>query len=254
MYFTIPPHPALAAYIDAYWVSHATEDMQLCILPDSCADIIINIGTEKVMADNHQIDIYDAFTVGTMTVYNNSYHKAGNHLLGIRFRAGGMKILTDFPLHLLTDDHIPVSDISSEWQEQLQQLLESAPALATKISRLNQFFLSRLTNVPSSALRVQEGLRLIQQSNGNIRTTELAAATATGIRNFEKQFKEYTGVSAKTFSRITRFLATKTILRNTPPGQLLEAALNLGYYDHAHLSHEFRKIAGASPETFLRQG
>ncbi|RAJ88038.1 helix-turn-helix protein [Chitinophaga dinghuensis] len=253
MYFTIPPHPALAAYIDAYWVSHATEDMQLCILPDSCADIIINIGSAKVMVGSQQLATYDAFTVGTMTVCNNSHHTAGSHLLGIRFRAGGMKILMGFPLHLLTDDHIPVSDISSEWQEQLQQLLETAPALATKISRLNQFFLSRLTIIPGPALRIQEGLRLIRQANGNIRTTDLAHATATGIRNFEKQFKEYTGVSAKTFCRITRFLATKAILRNTSPGQILQVALEVGYYDHAHLSHEFREMAGAPPETFLRQ-
>lgn len=61
------------------------------------------------------------------------------------------------------------------------------------------------------------------------------------------------GMTPKLTSRIFRFqkaLAAANAAKTTP--DWADLAANCGYYDQAHLIHEFQQLAGLTPSQYLR--
>ncbi|MCW3462315.1 AraC family transcriptional regulator [Chitinophaga nivalis] len=255
MYTTIRPHPLLLPYIDAYWVAVSSRFAQQRILPDTCSDIIFNIGKDAVYpgAGGLIVTPGDAFVVGTMTTFRDTQLPAGGALLGIRFQAGGLAAYTGLPLQLITDQHIPLDEITREWQNSLKSLLEKAATIPQQIRVVEIFLLQRL---PVPVIAIQQVLPTIDRiraTNGNIRIAALAAQACMSVRTYERYFLQLTGVSPKTFSRIIRFMAVKQQLKTAADQPLLRLALDNGFYDHAHLTREFSAFTGHSPVSYLQR-
>ena len=70
-------------------------------------------------------------------------------------------------------------------------------------------------------------------------------------RRVAQLFHEQVGVSPKTFHRVRRFQHTLTRLRGVRQVNWADLAVECGYYDQAHLSHDFRQIAGMTPGAYL---
>jgi AraC-like DNA-binding protein len=70
-------------------------------------------------------------------------------------------------------------------------------------------------------------------------------------RRVAQLFHEQVGVSPKTFHRVRRFQHTLTRLRGMQQVNWADLAIDCGYYDQAHLSHDFRQIAGMTPSAYL---
>ena len=90
----------------------------------------------------------------------------------------------------------------------------------------------------------------IRKFNGNIKLTELAKSNFISLRQLERRFKKYIGITLKEFSTIIRFNSTKHLIANNHKTSLLEIAFDMGYYDHAHLNTEFKRMAGENPSSF----
>src|ERR1700736_5000835 len=92
----IAPSPELAEYVDAYWWSDQESSGTMRILPDGCADGVI--------------DPKGAFVVGAMTRPLRIDAAESVGAFGIRFRPGRAAIALRTPLTLLTDARIPLRD------------------------------------------------------------------------------------------------------------------------------------------------
>jgi len=255
MYKEIRPHPLLAAYVDAYWVSGGVHASVHRILPDTCADIIFNISEDVIAAGNGSLKILPghAFVVGTMTTFRDTVALPHVYLLGIRFMPGGLAAFTRLPLQLITDDHLYLADISAGWHTLLEPLLLKAKTLPEKIRCLENFLLQRLPERTVNADKIQQSVTWIRQANGVIAVNILAAQAFMSPRNFERHFLQTVGVSPKTFARIVRFLHLKQQLKTKSYPHLLSLALENGFYDHAHLTKEFRAFSGESPTDFMQR-
>lgn len=255
MYKEIRPHPLLAAYVDAYWVSGGVHASSHRILPDTCADIIFNISEDVIAAGNGSLKVLpgNAFIVGTMTTFRDTVASPHTWLLGIRFMPGGLSAFTRFPLQLITDDHMYLSDAFTGWHTQLEPLLLKANTLSEKISCLENFLLQRLPEETVNAAKIQESITSIRQANGVIAVNALATQAYMSLRNFERHFLQTVGVSPKTFARIVRFLHLKQQLKMKSYPHLLSLALENGFYDHAHLTREFKAFSGESPTGFMQR-
>jgi AraC-like DNA-binding protein len=80
----------------------------------------------------------------------------------------------------------------------------------------------------------------------------LAREAHVSNRTLERIFKENVGIPPKEFLRIVRFQEVLKRLQQTggrmvSDESLLRIAFELGYYDHAHLTNEFKKYAGILP-------
>jgi len=69
-------------------------------------------------------------------------------------------------------------------------------------------------------------------------------------RQFERQFRKFSGFSPKLFSRIVRFQSALTQYGNNEKS-LTEIALETGYYDQSHFIHDFKEFSGYHPKQYF---
>jgi len=243
IYKEIKPHPALADYIDAYWISEGVEKQCVkdIILPDNCVDLIFNSG-EKYETYNGALTMYPekTYLVGTMTTFKESLVYPSNKLIGVRFKPSAFSSFYSFaPLNEIKDKTIEFEQSLSPDFHKIEQ---------HSFSYLDEFFLKGLTKEKHNLFKV---VRDIEITNGLISMDILANQNNTTTRQLERNFKKYIGISPKEFANIVRFKATLSKIKHNRNQQtLLDIAYECGYYDHAHLSNEIKRYTGVSPSQF----
>lgn len=75
---------------------------------------------------------------------------------------------------------------------------------------------------------------------------EVAGQVGLSPRELRRRFQAAVGLSPKAVQRIARFHRVLALLRD-PRLDLAQAALDAGYADQAHMTHEVRRLAGATP-------
>ena len=219
------PHPALHSYIDAYWTVRSGQATSR-ILPDGCVDLICNLGA-PITSDNTILAPDHVYLIGTMTRFSDTVSTADTNLLGIRFKPGAFSLFYDHPLHEAADQCITFD----------RSLLS--------IANLDQYFLNKQKKTTHALLPV---IADIIAQKGNARISALTKKHFITERQLERNFKQYTGISPKAFSKIIRFRSIMDQIKHNEAKESFEAiAFRNGFYDHAHLAHEIKKYTGSTP-------
>jgi AraC-like DNA-binding protein len=122
----------------------------------------------------------------------------------------------------------------------------------TALGLLNDWLLDLLVQsswAPGAGVRAAVQL---YHSGGQQRVTELAGELDVSVRTLERQFIQEVGIGAKTLARLIRFETAHNALVYNPQTPLAALASDLGFFDQAHLTREFRALGGMTPGTFAR--
>jgi len=79
---------------------------------------------------------------------------------------------------------------------------------------------------------------------------ELAKRSFLSTRQFERNFKNFSGFSPKLYSRIIRFQSA-TQQYGTCYNTLTDIAYDCGYYDQSHFIHDFKQFSGYHPKQYF---
>jgi len=224
----------LAPYIDAYWsVQGAGQEMTVNkILPDGCVDIIFNPGEEVGDMKSGK-----AYLIGAMTTPIESHVSPETRLLGIRFKPAAFWAFYTFSsLHEITDDSV-------ECEKGLAPELQGQMTIPIEV--LNKFFLDKLSRPKHALFPLLQDIRM---HRGQIRVEELAKRHFITVRQMERNFRYYIGISPKEFVNQERFRYTLQRVHRRQPGEVLsDIASECGYYDHSHLVQEIKRYTGEAP-------
>lgn len=100
---------------------------------------------------------------------------------------------------------------------------------------------------------VEQTLIHLYSTQGQIRMEELARHANLSPRQLERRYKALTGFTAKMLARLIRFEALRHHLLTKADRRFIDLALDAGYYDQAHCIHDFKALAGCSPQQFVAQ-
>jgi len=240
LYNQINPHPELKDYIDAYWaVSGNGKELKIeKILPDTCVDIIFNLGDDCV-TDNGRYTLQNekVYLVGTMKGFKENKIKPNANLLGIRFKPGAFSVFYKFgSLYEITDQTI---ELEKKIAPDLQQTIQYSTTY------FDHFLLGKLAKPKHGLFPI---IADIQKNKGQINVNILAQRHFITIRQLERYFKQYVGVSPKEFINLVRYQYTLPIIQHKSPFQSLsDIAFECGYYDHAHMANEIKRYTGLPP-------
>lgn len=240
------PAEALSEHIDAYWVLQTNGSQQpgtMRIMPDGCADMIVNIGA-TVPSGNNNIPIHpgNVYLVGTMTMASQVTRLPHSHMIGIRFRPGGLSAFYEFPMHELVNAFIDTAH---------RDILSEIDADERLTERLDRFFLKRLTQRASRIVSITAD---IYRHQGQLSVEDLAGRHHITTRSLERLMKNSVGISPKALIKIIRLQAAlRRIKQPAASKSLLHIAYETGYYDHAHLTNEIKKYTGLSPSALTRK-
>ncbi|MEN7550123.1 helix-turn-helix domain-containing protein [Rapidithrix thailandica] len=254
-YLEFTPSAQLQHLIESYWISETFEGVHAHkILPDGCMDILFNLGEEihsEALGQVSSIPKYGVSIVGMMTRFSEISMKPQGKALGIRFRPGQFSKLTGIPLSHFRNELINANEILPKIQnlpfEQLFQLTDPRQ----QIRLLEQEFYNTFqVHIPGKNSLVTSVTDFILEASSPVKVQETAKVHGISVRQLERVFQNQVGVTAKEFASIIRFKRTLRQIALQPEKSLLHIAFENGYYDHAHLTREFKKFSGISPSTF----
>lgn len=239
-YSEILPHIELQPYIDSYWMSDISGNapVKSKILPDGCIDIIFNINEDLRTDTGHVLMKSESiYLVGTMTQVHE-FDSIGNiKLLGVRFKPAGYSYFFDHSsLHEFRDERIELKKMP---------LPEIHGIDENTFTCLNRFFLNKLTKPKHSIIPIVNDIKKLE---GQLKVTELTKRHYITVRQLERHFQHYVGVSPKEFISLVRYRSTyKKLINNRSQKCLAEIAFESGYADHAHLTKEIKRFTGSTP-------
>ena len=91
----------------------------------------------------------------------------------------------------------------------------------------------------------------IINSMGLVSVQQLSSSTGYSTRHIRNKFDEILGLSPKHFAQIIRFQQTlKYVLQQQ---SLADITFNMGYFDQAHLSKNFKQFSNMTPSQMMKQ-
>jgi AraC-like DNA-binding protein len=173
-----------------------------------------------------------------------------SQVFGIKFKPGGFRPFLKFATSKLADRVVAAESILGKDVNALESILLSSGEENEKVEAANAFFRARMPK-PDAVI---EGVgRIVERilEERDIKTVDdLVDRTGIGKRSLQRMFNEYVGVSPKWVIRRYRLHELVERFNSNDEPRWADLALELGYFDQAHLINDFRSITGYSPTEY----
>ncbi|MEU4703548.1 helix-turn-helix domain-containing protein [Nonomuraea dietziae] len=207
MYAEWSPGASLAARVACLWKQDCAEEGTQIVVPDACVDLIWGPEGPHVAGPD----------TGPVPVRM----RAGDVYRGIRFRPGALGGLLGVPAGELRDERVSFADLG----------LPADLTLTALAERLRE------SAAPDPAA---PAIAAALRSGSSVR--EVARDLGLSERHLHRRAVAAFGYSPKTLQRIVRFQRALSLARSGVP--LATVAVESGYTDQAHLSHEVKRLSG----------
>jgi AraC-like DNA-binding protein len=231
------PHPALAPFVDRFWARSGAHERQtgpMRILPDGCIDLIVDLAHGG-----------DAVVVGSMTRATLYIPNESTRLVAVRFRPGGAGPLLNVAAHELTDLVVDSHALGLRWLAPLLSADDTKLGAAVRV--LERILLSRLPSIAAPNRLVTHAVSaLFAPAPPSVAT--LARELGWSRQHLTRALRFHVGVSSMQLARVARLQRAVELLQRGEGSSLAETAVRLGYFDQAHMSRDFRELAGVTPQ------
>ena len=251
-YYTIAPSPALSSYVRFFWVLESDEPYCHRSMADGCVEMVFHYkGLFEEITITGQVE--RSFTAGVHGPSKN-YRR---FITGKAFGIFGVYLYPFAIPHLFS---MPTSELSDQMPDLVSLLGADGRDLEEKIMLgkdnlqrifiISSFLEKKLLNKPAQQPAFFAAISDIIHSRGLITVNELAKRSFLSTRQFERNFKSFSGFSPKLYSRIIRFqLATQQYGGSYKT--LSDIAYDCGYYDQSHFIHDFKQFSGYHPKQYF---
>lgn len=239
-YKKIKPFKELAPFIHFFWElkGNGNEGQWERVYPDGCAGILINIGN-NCLTDNGSLVMKfgKTYIVGAMNSFKDSFIDIDTHLLGVCLKPAALANFYNYTSqNELTNDTVELEKSNSFNVDKI---------LVNPFNYFTHFFSERINDKENP---LQSIINEINLTNGQTSIYELSRKSCTTVRQLERNFKKYIGLSPKEYSNIIRFQNALSIIQTSDKNRSLsDIAFECGYYDHSHLTNEIKRNTGLSP-------
>jgi AraC-like DNA-binding protein len=253
------PHPVLRGLVGRY-IGYRQRGVPLTVhrgLPSRYVTLIVSLADPvRLLGMPGSAQPPDRWTglVGGLhagpTLIGQDRDQAGVHL---QLHPLGVHTLLGLPSAELAGWVLDLAELPRPALAELPDRLRAAPDWAGRFAVLDEVLLQAATRERPPPDEVRRAWQLLVGSGGSIPVAELAADVGWSRRHLSERFAREVGLSPKQAGRVLRFERATALLRALPPGGLAEVAARCGYFDQAHLSNEYRALAGCSPRTWLTE-
>ena len=245
MFAVRTPGPALSSHVETLWYydGYRKTSHRERVLPNTRFQIIfdLTVGPGAVVGPRSQYLELDTAPIQTV--------------MGIVFRPGGALAFLEHPAEEFANQVVPLDSLWSRLARELHARLQEKRMTNSQFAVLERSLLDVLSRRSPLRHDVHPAVRyaLNELSGGPTvrRIRELTKDIGLSSRRFSQLFREQVGFTPKTYCRLLRF---EDVVRRVAIGlhvDWADVALAGGYYDQAHLTHEFRAFSGLSPGAYL---
>lgn len=232
------------------YVGYTQHNVSLAVhrgLPSRSVTLIISLADPVRVVDGpHLLAAVGGLHLGPVLISQDRFQRG----LSLDLSPLGLRALLGVPSTELTAAVVDLADLPVPWARRLPDRLADAPDWPSRFDVLD----AELTAAVKPVRLVEEiqwAWRRMVTGHGGRPVTELAGEVGWSRRHFTERFAGEVGMGPKQISRLIRFERSGELLR--AGGALAEVAITAGYYDQAHMSNEWRVLAGCSPSEWIRE-
>jgi AraC-like DNA-binding protein len=172
-------------------------------------------------------------------------------VLMVGFKPWGIQPFIGFQAEEITDTKLDLRLVYPNQTRLVEEQLMEADSTLERVRIVENFLLSVFRETSPDPL-VMGSIRSICANKGMVKVSALSDAFCLSEKQFVRRFRNLTGVSPKFFSRLVRF---QHILKLLDSGRvdLLNLAVQSGFYDRSHFIHEFMEFTGTTPLAYLQE-
>jgi AraC-like DNA-binding protein len=237
------PRAPLSDYVELLWLfeqpapSHASER----VLPTGTTELVINLGG----GDRS----FDAVVAGPHSRYFTLETTRPSTVVGAHFKPGGVFAFLGLPVDELHNRHVPLEALWGGRVGELRERLLAIDGPEARLLFLERLLLGQLDHERTSHAAVGHALSAFR--TGRRRIGDVVDETGLSARRFIRLFGDEVGLTPKAFCRIRRFQRAVERLHGATVVDWADTAIACGYYDQAHMIHDFRAFAGLNPTAYL---
>jgi AraC-like DNA-binding protein len=227
------------------------------IVPDGSAELVINLSENAARTFNFDDaaeprKFSGAIFSGPHSIPFVIPPTANRRFIGAHFLAGGAFPFLRMPLEEMRNEHVELDALFGSGVRELRDELLSVKSVAKQFGILERFLFRQLVRSRPHHSAVVFALRRFRVIGQPPRRIDgLRRDVGLSGRRFGRVFSEQVGLTPKLFARLNRFQRAVRLLspaRDINWGDIVFAA---GYYDQAHLIHEFQSVSGVTPIEYV---
>jgi AraC-like DNA-binding protein len=252
-----PVSPVLAAHVEHLWMVRGSLPARWrnMILPDGAMELIINLGDPQKLCARNDLTKQTVFRhswISGERIAPIAIDEIGYvHLIGVRLRAGGAWPFLGIPLCEFTDQVLELETIFGREIEDLRDQLSEAPDDDSRFDLLESWLVHRARSRTRPTRSVSHALRVIESGLDAARIGKIADTIGISHKHLLREFDRCVGLTPKVFARLCAFQRVIRFVGQKAEVDWASTAVTCGYYDQAHLIHEFRAFSGLTPANYL---
>ncbi|MDQ6433129.1 AraC family transcriptional regulator [Mesorhizobium sp. LHD-90] len=168
-----------------------------------------------------------------------------SHCLQIDFTPLGARRFFKIPMYELADRMILLDDVLGNDGLALREHLGNTTDWKSRFALAAGFVSSRIGDGCPPSAEVREVFSGIDASGGRAPVSRLATRAGWSRKHLAERFRAEIGLGPKSVARIVRF--NRALAAARAGDKWADIAAGCGYADQAHLTREFRALAGISP-------
>lgn len=250
---TFAPPPVLQPYVKYFYVIEAghgvNEAKSFRTIADGCPGIMFQKRDDGYFVQNDK-QLPSGFLFGQSTKHTDLYVKGAFNAIGVYLQPNALRTIFGINAELLTDSCLDL-DLFSKKDIRFSETLDDACDVADKIDIISAYLIKKLDQNRSAEDGVlRYAVEKISASNGQLSLAALRNDLRLSERTFERNFKQYVGISPKLFSRICCFQASLKQLNRSDFNKLSDIAYQNNYADQSHFIRSFKQFSGFSPNQY----
>jgi len=254
-YFT--PSPVLKPYIRHYYSFVSSEELVFedTVFPSGDMELVFNLGagTWEAGVQNRFQQTPQAEVWGQVTRPLAVRSRGRHTMLGIRFFTHAASYFFDEEISVFNDHVSDLYDVMGKPAKTLHAQLMDMAGTDERIQLLEHFLLQRLQANQKKAHHINKVasiLTSIQKEAEENNIGDIASTHGITPRYLHKLIYKHTGLSPKSFNKISRFRQSlKLIAKDNYPFTAI--AYDCGYFDQSHFIRDFKSFTGVTPSAYL---
>ncbi|MDQ3762122.1 MAG: helix-turn-helix domain-containing protein [Actinomycetota bacterium] len=180
-------------------------------------------------------------------------HNGYQHGLQLHLTPLGARVLLGLPASELANTVVDLGTLLGPVAGELVERLRSATTWTDRFFELDDVLTRLARQRDGPAPQLGWAWRRLTASHGRVGIATLADEVGWSRRHLGERFRREFGLTPKVAGRVMRFEVAHRLLRATARPGLAEVAARCGYADQAHLTREWRELAGCTPSTWLAE-
>jgi transcriptional regulator GlxA family with amidase domain len=127
------------------------------------------------------------------------------------------------------------------------EMIATRIAAGTLFSQLDEILAATLSCSPPEVSLVDGVIQYVEAHHGDIGIEAIARRFGKSRRQLERTFLQVVGVPLKFFCTLSRLRHAAQLIAQPAEHSLTAIASDAGYSDQAHMTRDFRRLAGATP-------